>query len=116
MESMTPGEREEFRKQRREGAGKAADVPAKPETAKVEAAPKTDGRAPPAQPSPSPSPNTARKATRDDFRESLKGMTPEQRSEAMKKRMESMTPEQREEFRKRREAGQGREASPKSNQ
>jgi membrane fusion protein, multidrug efflux system len=97
-----PAKREEMRKKR--------------EPAKVEVEPKTDGRAPPAQPSPSPSPNTARKATRDDFRKSLEDMTPEQRSAAMKKRMESMTPEQREEFRKRREAGQGREASPKSNQ
>jgi multidrug efflux system membrane fusion protein len=36
--------------------------------------------------------------------------------DAAKKRMEGMTPEQREEVRKRREAGQGREASPKSKQ
>ncbi len=91
-----PAKREEMRKKRGEPA-------------KAEPAPTTDGRAPPAQPSPSPSPNTARQATRDDFRKSLEGLTPEQRREAMKKRMEGMTPEQREEFRKRREA-QGKAA------
>jgi multidrug efflux system membrane fusion protein len=43
------------------------------------------------------------------------GADPAKREE-IRKKMESMTPEQREEVRKRREAGQGREASPKSKQ
>ena len=40
--------------------------------------------------------------SRDEFRKSLEGMSPEERKEAIRKRLESMTPEQREAWKKQR--------------
>jgi multidrug efflux system membrane fusion protein len=104
LESMTPEEREAFRKRREAAKGEAQPQP--PQQPSAQPSPTREGAQPsgkvePANAGEMPAPS-APKAVRDDFRKSLEGMTPEQRREALKRRMEGMTPEEREAFKKRR--------------
>jgi multidrug efflux system membrane fusion protein len=104
LESMTPEEREAFRKRREAAKGEAQPQP--PQQPSAQPSPTREGAQPsgkvePANAGERPAPS-APKAVRDDFRKSLEGMTPEQRREALKRRMEGMTPEEREAFKKRR--------------